>query len=334
MRFAALLIAVSASLAGADSKYLAKIRQLTHGGSNAEAYWSPDGKRLVFQSTRPPYECDQIFTMNADGSDVRLVSTGKGRTTCAYFLPDNKHILYASTHEASSACPPRPDHSNGYVWGVFPGYDIFLATDRGEIVKKVAAGAGYDAEATVNWKSGQVVYTSQASGDLDLWTMRTDGSGKRRITTEPGYDGGAVFSRDGTKLVWRSSAFSGLQDRARYKELLAQGLVAPMKMDLVVAEADGSNPRRIVEGCANFAPTFMPDGKRIVFSSNRHKCDSRFFELYQVNPDGTGLEQITDFGGFTSFPEFSPDGGKMVFVSDRNAAVRYEFNVFVAEWSR
>jgi Tol biopolymer transport system component len=322
-----------AAAAWAETPHLVNIRQLTHGGQNAEAYWSPDGKRLIFQTTRPPYDCDQIFVMNADGSNPHLVSTGKGRTTCGYFLGDNKRIIYASTHAAGDACPPPPDRSKGYVWGVFAGYDIYLATDAGKILKRLTDAPGYDAEGTVNWKTGRIVYTSLASGDLDLWTMKTDGSAKKRITTKAGYDGGAVFSRDGKKLVWRANYPKTDETMARYKELLSQNLTAPMKMEIVVAEGDGSNARVVTNfGCASFAPTFTPDGRKIVFASNKNECDSRKFELFQMNLDGTGLEQVTDFGGFTSFPEFSPDGGRLVFCSDRNAKERYEFNIFVAEW--
>ena len=210
--------------AGAQSPNLSDLRQLTHGGQNAEAYWAPDGKRLIFQSTRPPYDCDQIFVMNADGGNPHLVSTGKGRTTCAYFLKDNRHIIYASTHLAADACPAPPDRSKGYLWGVFSGYDIFLATDDGKIEKRLTDAPGYDAEGTVNWKTGNILYTSLASGDLDLWTMRLDGSAKRQLTKTTGYDGGAVFSRDGKKLVWRSNYPKTPDDMARYKSLLADNL--------------------------------------------------------------------------------------------------------------
>ena len=325
----------AASLAAAQSPYLSGIQQLTHGGQNAEAYWSPDGKRLIFMTTRPPYECDQIFIMNADGTDQHLVSTGKGRTTCAYFLADNKHIVYSSTHLAGDACPTPPDRSKGYLWGVFAGYDIFLATDQGKIEKRLTDAPGYDAEATVNWKTGTILFTSLASGDLDLWTMRADGSGKKRITTAPGYDGGAVFSRDGKKIVWRANYPKTPEDMAKYKALLAENLTAPMKMELMVADADGRNARAITNfGCASFAPAFTPDGKKIVFSSNKHDCDSRHFELYMINLDGTGLEQVTSFGGFASFPEFSPDGKALVFCSDKDAKERYEFNIFTAKWGK
>src|SRR5215471_19149873 len=256
--------------AGAAAAQLSDFQQLTHGGQNAEAYWAPDGKRIIFQSTRPPYDCDQIFIMNADGSNPHLVSTGKGRTTCAYFLADNKHIVYASTHLAGDACPAPPDRSKGYVWGVFAGYDIFLATDTGEIQKRLTDAPGYDAEATVNWKTGTVVYTSLASKDLDLWTMKTDGSEKKQITKTEGYDGGAVLSRDGKKLVWRANYPKDAAAMGKYRELLSDNLTAPMKMEIMVADADGKNARAITNfGCASFAPTFTPDGKKILFASNK-----------------------------------------------------------------
>jgi Tol biopolymer transport system component len=313
--------------------HLENIHQLTNGGSNAEAYWAPDGKRLIFQTTREPYGCDQIFIMNADGSNPHLVSSGKGRTTCAYFLADNRHIVYASTHEADEKCPPPPDRSKGYVWGVFPSYDIYLATDDGKIEKKLTTTPGYDAEATINWKTNRIVYTSLASGDLDLWTMNTDGSHKKRITTKEGYDGGAVFSRDGKKLVWRANYPKTPQEMERYRSLLKDNLTAPMKMEIVVADADGKNAKVITDfGCASFAPTFTPDGKRILFASNKHNCDGRKFELFLVSLDGSGLTQVTDFDGFTSFPEFSPDGKTLVYCSDKGAKSRYEFNIFLADW--
>jgi TolB protein len=326
-------VLAGASLATAQPARLTDIHQLTHGGQNAEAYWSPDGKRLIFQTTRPPYGCDQIFIMNADGSDQHLVSTGKGVTTCGYFLADNKHILYASTHLAGDACPAPADRSRGYVWAVYAGFDIFLATDDGKIEKRLTDTPGYDAEGTVNWKTGTIVYTSLASHDLDLWTMHSDGSGKKQITSKPGYDGGATFSRDGSHLVWRANYPPTAEAMATYKSLLADNLTTPMKMEIVVAKGDGSGAQTVTNfGCASFAPTFTPDGKQVLFASNKQECDSRKFELYKMNLDGSGLEQVTHFGGFTSFPEFSPDGKTLVFCSDRDAKERYEFNIFTAKW--
>jgi TolB protein len=333
MRAGIAAIILAAVALAQSSPRLANLLQLTSGGQNAESYWSPDGKRLVFQSTRDGRACDQIYSMNADGSGVRMVSTGNGRTTCGYFLADNKHIVYASTHEGGAACPPEADRSQGYVWPVYDTYDIYLATTSGEIVKKLTDTNGYDAEATVNWKTGRIVYTSMAGGDLDLWSMKTDGSDKQRITRTPGYDGGAFYSRDGKKLVWRAKHPDTAESLGMYKVFLSRNLVSPMKMEIFVADADGRNAKQITDfGCASFAPTFTPDGKKILFSSNRHKCDGYSFELYLVNVDGSGLEQVTSFGGFTSFPEFSPDGKRLAFTSSYGAKERYEFNIFVADW--
>jgi Tol biopolymer transport system component len=315
-------------------KWLSNIHELTFGGQNAEAYWSPDGTQLIFQSTRGDLKCDQIFVMNADGSDQHMVSTGKGRTTCGYFLPDGKHVLYASTHLAGDACPPPADRSKGYLWAIYPGYDIFEGNDDGGALKRLTQASGYDAEATVNWRTKKIIYTSLSSGDLDLWTMNLDGSHKKQITTSFGYDGGAVFSRDGTKIAWRANHPQNANAKKVYTDLLRANLTSPMKMELFVADANGNNARQITNfNCASFAPTFTPDGNQILFSSNRHDCDGRKFELYLVNLDGTNLRQVTNFGGFTSFPEFSPDGRKLAFVSDWKAPERYEFNVFTAEWS-
>jgi len=328
-KLALIILATTAAL----SAQITNLHQLTHGGQNAEAYWSPDGKRLIFMTTRPPYECDQIFIMNADGSDQHLVSTGKGRTTCGYFLKDGKHIVYASTHLAGDACPASPDHSKGYVWPIYSSYDIFEATDTGKIEKRLTEAPGYDAEATVNFKTNDIIYTSLASGDLELWTMKPDGSGKKQITKKLGYDGGPVLSRDGKQVVWRAGYPKTPEDTTRYQDLLKANLTSPMKMELMIANADGSGARQLTNfGCASFAPTFTPDGKKILFATNKLECDSRKFELFLINTDGTGLEQVTKFGGFTSFPEISPDGKKLVFCSDKDAKERYEFNIFTADW--
>ena len=314
--------------------FLSNIEQLTFGGQNAEAYWSPDGTRLVFQSTRGDAGCDQIYVMNADGTDQTMVSTGKGVTTCGYFLPDNRTIVYASTHLSGDDCPPRPDRSKGYVWPVHAGYDLFLTDLDGSEARRITDTPGYDAEATVNWETGRIVFTSMASGDLDLWSMNLDGSGKTRLSTAYGYDGGAFFSRDGSRLVMRANHPAEGEAWDRYTDLLSQNLTAPMKMEIYVGNADGSDMARLTDfGCASFAPQFTPDGSHIVFSSNRNNCDSREFDLFLMRSDGSDVRQVTDFGGFTSFAEFSPDGSRLVFASDRDAKSRYEFNIFVADWN-
>jgi TolB protein len=328
-----LLGLVPALLLAQQPRHFDNLKQLTSRSSNGESYWSPDSKQIIFQSTRGAQQCDQEYVMNADGSNQHMVSTGKGATTCGYFLSDNQHILYASTHEGNPSCPMPPDHSKGYVWAVHPTFDIYLATLDGKIVKKLTDTPGYDAEATVNFKTHKILYTSMASGDLEIWTMNEDGSGKKRITNAEGYDGGAVFSRDGTKMVWRAYRPDTPEKKAAYQALLKQNLTTPMKMELWLANGDGSNAKQITNyGCASFAPTFTPDGKKILFASNKAKCDSSLFELYLINLDGSGLEQVTDYGKFTSFPEFSPDGKKLIFSSSYQSKSNYEFNLFTVDW--
>ncbi|HWF10116.1 MAG TPA: hypothetical protein VG297_16730 [Bryobacteraceae bacterium] len=330
-----LVWAASAPSTNLADNFYTDVKQLTSGGENAEAYWAPDGKRLIFQSTRGALKCDQIFVMNADGSNQHMVSSGKGRTTCGYFLPDNQHILYATTEMAGPACPPEADHSKGYVWAVYPGYDIVTSKDDGSDRKRLTDAAGYDAEATVNAATRKIIYTSMASGDLDLWEMNLDGSKKTEITKTFGYDGGPVMSRDGRKIAWRAGHPATLEAKAKYTSLLKENLTSPMKMELFVADADGKNTKQITNfGCASFAPTFTPDGRKLLFASNKHACDSSKFELYLINIDGTGLEQVTNYGGFTSFPEYSSDGKKLVFVSDWKAPAKYEFNIFTADVKR
>ncbi len=313
--------------------HLRNVRQLTFGGQNAEAYFSYDGRRLIFMSTRPPFQCDQIFTMNTDGSGVRLVSTGKGRTTCGYFYADGKHLLYSSTHAAGDACPPRPDYSHGYVWAVYSSYQIYYADDSGKILKPLTTGPGYNAEATLSADGKKIVFTSSRDGDLDIYTMNADGTEVRRLTNTLGYDGGPFFSPDGKWIVYRAHHPTDPKEIARYKSLLSQDLVEPNEMDLYVMRADGRDQRQITRlGGASFAPSFFPDSRRIIFASNYEHPGSSQFELYAIDRSGRKLERITFVGGFSAFPQFSPDGKKLVFISNRNAGAPHEINVFIADW--
>ena len=322
-------------LRDAKEKHLRHIKQLTFGGQNAEAYFSFDGRRLIFMTTREPYKCDQIFIMNSDGSDQHLVSTGDGRTTCGYFFGDGKHILYSSTHQAGRECPPRPDYSHGYVWAVYPEYQIYYAEDSGKIVKQLTTGPGYNAEAVLSADGKKIVFTSARDGDLEIYTMSADGNGAKRLTSSLGYDGGPFFSPDGQWIVYRARHPKTDQEIAKYKSLLAQGLVEPSEMDLWVMRADGSEQRQVTTlGGASFAPSFFHDNRRIIFSSNYEHPSSSQFELYSVNRDGSDLERITFAGGFSAFPQFSPDGKKLVFISNRNGKAPHEINVFIADWVR
>jgi TolB protein len=317
----------------ASEKHLRGVRQLTFGGENAEAYFSGDGRQLIFQSKRDGRECDQIYTMSAEGADARMVSTGKGRTTCSYFFPRGGRILYSSTHLASPACPTPPDYSRGYVWAVYPSYDIFTARPDGSDAKQLTASPGYDAEATMSVDGKRIVFTSMRDGDLDIYTMDADGRHVRRLTNELGYDGGPFFSRDGKKIVYRANHPRTAAEVERYKKLLAENLIEPNALEIWVMDADGRNKRQVTHlGVASFAPYFLPDGRRIIFASNSPSIRSRDFNLFVVGVDGSGLEQITFNDSFDGFPMFSPDGRKLVFASNRNAKTKGDTNVFIADW--
>jgi TolB protein len=313
-------------------RHLRNIKQLTRGGENAEAYFSPDGSHLIFQSTRDGYPCDQIYTIKIDGTDLRKVSTGKGRTTCGYFYPGSKHILFASTHEASPGCPPKPSYERGYVWPIYAGYDIYRANPDGSNLTPLTRTPGYDAEATIA-PDGLIVFTSVRDGDMEIYSMKSDGSDVKRLTNRPGPDGGPFFSWDGKQVAFRGKALAPGPELDSYRALLKEGLWRPTELELFVMNRDGSNQRQVTKlGGANFAPSWHPDGKRLIFASNIADPKGRDFDIYLVNLDGTGLERVTYNNTFDGFPMFSPDGRRLVFASNRNAKTEGETNVFIADW--
>ncbi|MEO5570458.1 MAG: hypothetical protein ABIT08_11185 [Bacteroidia bacterium] len=324
-----------------NEKHLKNVRQLTFGGDYAEAYFSFDSRKITFQAHNEKWgdHCDQIYMTDLSkakmDTDVpQKISTGMGRTTCSYFLPGNKEILYASTHLSGKDCPTVPpkreDHK--YVWPIYDSFDIFVADLDGKIKKRLTETPGYDAEATVSPKGDKIVFTSIRSGDLELYTMNIDGSDVKQITHELGYDGGAFFSPDGTTLVFRASRPKTEEEIKTYKELLSQGLVMPTNMEIYTCNVDGSDLKQITQlGGANWAPFYSHDGKKIIFSSN-HVSKGYHFNLWMVNSDGTGPEQITFDNVFDAFPMFSFDGKKLIWSSNRNNNGTHDTNLFIADW--
>jgi Tol biopolymer transport system component len=313
-------------------KHFKEIRQLTFGGENAEGYFSPDGKHLIYQSTPRGAKCDQEYIMDLSTGEAKRVSDGKGRTTCGYFdFPEADRIIYATTEFGDEACPAPPDYSKGYVWALYSTYDIVEARPDGSGVRRLTTTPGYDAEATWCHRGGKLVFTSVRDGDLDLYVMDEAGQ-TRRLTSTPGYDGGAFFSPDCSEIVWRASRPQG-EEMEEYKRLLATGLIRPHTLEIYLMMADGTFERQLTHnGAANFCPTFSADGRKILYASNVGDPKGREFDLYLVDKEGGESEQITFSPGFDGFPQFSPDGQFIVWASNRADPESHETNLFIARW--
>ena len=319
--------------AEAGETHLRNIRQLTFGGNNAESYFSKSGKQLVFQRQEEVGKgCDQQYIINVDGTGMRRVSNGLGRTTCGYFYDNDRRVLYSSSFKHDAACPAPPDQSRGYVWPL--GHlEIYTSKTDGTDLRQLTDNGAYNAEATVSPDGRRIIFTSTRDGDIELYVMDIDGTNIRRITNRIGYDGGAFFSPDGKRIVWRAAYPATARDTADYQGLLAARLVRPARTEVFIADADGGNVRQVTKlGGANFAPFYHPDGKRIIFSSNYRNPRSGAFDLYIIHEDGSGLEPVTTHPDFDSFPMWSPDGKKLVWASNRNPKNPGETNLFIADW--
>jgi len=313
--------------------HIQNIRQLTFEGENAEAYFSFDEKMFVLQARSGDMECDQIYTMTVDGKDMKMLSSGNGRTTCSYWYPDGETILYSTTEAYDDGCLPPPDRAKGYVWKLYPEFDIYTIKSDGTDNKLLFKSDGYDAEATISPMGDKIVFTSTKDGDPEIYTMNLDGSDVKRITNAKGYDGGPFFSWDGKKIVFRANRPDGPDEEEAYKELVTSNLVRPTNLEIMVMDADGGNIVQVTDnGKANFGPFMHPDGKRIIFSSNMDAEQPMNFDLYIVNTDGTGLKRITNHPEFDGFPMFSKDGKTLVFCSNRFNAKKGDTNVFIADW--
>ena len=318
-----------------QERHFKRLVQLTSDGQNAEAYFSFEGDRIIFQSTRGDLKADQIFSMGGDGSGLRLLSNGEGKTTCGYYFPGAKRILYASTFAASPLPPTPPDPKYGYVWKFHEGFDLYEADADGGHLQRLTESPGYDAECTISNDGQWIVFTSMRDGDLELYKMKRDGSAVTRLTHELGYDGGAFFTPDGKQIVYRGYTPATPEDETQYRAMMKENLWRPGPLDLRVMDADGKNKRTLLHnGASNWAPFPLADGKCVVFSSNVHDSNprSRNFDLYLIQLDGSGLERITfdeDFDGFTMF---SPDTKKLIWAANRHGSVPHETNLFLADW--
>ena len=315
-------------------KHLSHLRQLTFGGQNAEAYWDVNGEWLTFQRRQPGYADEQIFAMHEDGTQRRLISTGKGRCTCSYLTPDRKYIYFSSTHEKNEGAQKELDHSKGYVWMVNPQFSMYRARTDGSELTKIMDKNGYVAETTIAPNGKFMVFTGGFDGDLDIYRADLDGGNLKRLTNQVGYDGGPFVSWDSKKIVYRRDLNGSQKEIDDYRELLKENLVRPTKLEIWVMNADGSQKRQVTKlKCASFAPFMLPNNKQIIFSSNYGDPKGREFDLWLINVDGTGLERDTHTPEFDGFPMLSRDGKKLVFASNRFGTVPHETNIFVCDWN-
>ncbi|MFM9873404.1 MAG: TolB family protein [Fimbriimonadaceae bacterium] len=315
--------------------HISNIKQLTFSGQNAEAYFNLKGDKLTYQTRQPNFPDEQIFTMGIDGSNRKLISTGKGRCTCSYFTPDGKYIYFSSTHIKQPGAQPAVDMSKGYVWMVNPNMGIYRTDLNGKNIKPIITKPGYIAETTISPDGKYMVFTAGWNGDVDIYRSNLDGSNIKPLTTELGYDGGPFVSYDSKTIVYRRSApFANNAEISEYKDLLKQNLVRPSKMDLWAMNADGSNKRQITNlNAASFAPFLHPNGKTIIFGSNHHDPKRREFDLFTINIDGTNLHQVTYSADFDGFPMFTRDGKKLVWGSNRHGLIPHDTNIFIADWN-
>jgi len=312
--------------------HLKEVRQLTFGGENAEPYFSPDGRKIIFQATTPQGGCDQQFVLDLATGETKRVSSGKGRVTCGYFdWPEADRIIYATTEGGGGACPAPPDMSQGYVWALFNSYEIVQAKPDGSGTNPFIASPGYDAEMTWCHRGGRAIFTSDRDGDLELYTVDETGGNVKRITHAEGYDGGAFFSPDCSEITWRASRPAGTE-LEQYRDLLKKGLIRPSKLEIFVMRADGKDVRQLTSnGAANFCPTFTADGSRILYASNVGPS-RREFDLYLVDKKGGDPEKVTTAPGFDGFPHFSADGRWLVWSSNRADPASRDTNLFIARW--
>ncbi len=310
--------------AAGEAKCLTNITQLTFTSmgltKSGEAYFSPDGRTIIFQAFPEGKDDYQIYTMDLEKRVPKMVSTGRGGCTCAYFHPGGKKILFASSHlDPTLDEPKEPKEPSGYAWDFNEHMDIFEADLDGGKLKRLTDAPGYDAEGTYSTDGRYIVFTSQRDGDLEIYVMDADGKNQRRITHGKGYDGGPFFSPDGKTILYRG-------DRRSDDE---------MNLQLRIAASDGSYDRAITDNpIFNWCPFWYPTGKCFIFTQTDHGAYARGkrpnYDLFMITPEGEKLTRITFDPAFDGLPVFSSDGKRMMWTSKRGGLD--EAQVFIADF--
>src|SRR5687768_9198799 len=340
---AGVMLAAELCASGAETEatFVQNVRQLTYEGKSGEGYFSPDGKQLIFQSTREPENpFYQIYILSLETGDIHRVSPGTGKTTCAFFRPETDQVLFASTHHDPDSKKKQEDElafiasgkSRRYSWDYDPEMDIYVGNRDGTNLKRLTQTPGYDAEAAFSPDGSKIVFTSNRSAYpidklsaigkkryetdpayfAEIYLMNADGTGQRRLTQKTGYDGGPFFTADGQRIVWR-----------RFD---TNGLIA----DVFTMNLDGSDQRQITRfESMSWAPYPHPSGKYIIFTSNKLGFEN--FELFIVDTEGSAQPIRVSFtDGFDGLPVFSPDGKKLCWTSKRNGI---ESQLYFADWN-
>jgi Tol biopolymer transport system component len=327
-----------------ERDFLSRIRRLTVEGRRAgEGYWSPDGKRLVFQSEREPGNpFYQIYVLDLGTGDAKRISPGIGKTTCAFFRPGSDEILFASTHHDPKS-KQYQDEENAfrasgkerrYAWDYDPEMEIYAHSEKTGALKRLTDVRGYDAEASYSPDGQWIAFSStrepyartldakeqkQLETDpsyfAEIYIMRADGSGQKRLTSVAGYDGGPFFTHDGTRIVWR-----------RFDE---QGLIA----DVWTMKLDGSDAKQITNfGAMSWAPYEHPSGEYVLFASNKLGFEN--FEVFMVDTAGSKEPiRVTYSNGFDGLPVPSPDGKQLAWTSSRSGGTGTAGQIFLAQWN-
>ena len=313
---------------------IADVQQLTFEGDNGEGYLNQEETQVVFQSKRDGNDCDKLYLVDIDGKNLKEFPLRDGAFTCAHYALDNEFIFFSSTMKDGPECPEIYKHPNPrkYIWPL-RNYEIYKWD--GNTATQLTNAPGYNAETTTHPTERKVIFTSMREGDIDLYEMDYDGENVKRITTELGYDGGAFYSPDGNSIVWRAWYPSNDAEREKWSINLDNRYIDAVPLDIYIASRDGSNKQRLTDnGATNWSPSWHPNGKHIVFSSNMDDWREDYnafgsnFELYMIEIETLKLTRLTDNDTFDSFPVISKKG-KIIFSSNRNAKNARQTNIFV-----